>query len=208
VQKQTGAYEQTRIWFQQEFRGFDQAQFRPWTRARKRPPFFRAADGRGRCSLSAVPVVFPRIWAGMVDISAQRAEEPRRNRSRTIRPELAFYRKHTEGMLRRYVSMSLESGRVPSLLGKEMFRGNVTSYKVNSFEDVVIFIHDMERCIGRLDERQQRLIRRIAVQQFTLQEVAGMLKVPRTSVLRLYNETINRLTGVLLEVKLLEPFAY
>jgi DNA-directed RNA polymerase specialized sigma subunit len=144
----------------------------------------------------------------MVDISAQRAEEPRRNRSRTIRPELAFYRKHTEGMLRRYVSMSLESGRVPSLLGKEMFRGNVTSYKVNSFEDVVIFIHDMERCIGRLDERQQRLIRRIAVQQFTLQEVAGMLKVPRTSVLRLYNETINRLTGVLLEVKLLEPFAY
>ncbi len=158
-------------------------------------------------------VVLPRVWAAIAGIAAgqgdghnaQHRALPRRNRARIVRPELAFYRKYTEGMLRRYVAMSLEAGRVPSLLGKEMFRGNVTSYQVRSFEDVVIFIHDMERCIGRLDEGQQRLIRRIGVQQFTHKEVAGMLGLPRTTVLRMYNETINRLTGILLEVGLLEP---
>jgi len=32
----------------------------------------------------------------------------------------------------------MEAGRAPSLLGREMFRGKVTSYRVHSFEDVVI----------------------------------------------------------------------
>lgn len=41
---------------------------------------------------------------------------------------MAFYRKYTEAMLQRYVRMSMEAGKVPSLLGQEMFHGNVTSY--------------------------------------------------------------------------------
>lgn len=53
-------------------------------------------------------------------------------------PQVAFYRKYTEAMLRRYVRMSMEAGKVPSLLGREMFRAKVTSYRVESFEDVVI----------------------------------------------------------------------
>ncbi len=153
--------------------------------------------------MSAAPFSLPAVWAS----SPQSSLEPRRNRPRVLRPELAFYRKYTEGMLRRYVSMSLEAGRVPSLLGKEMFRGKVTNYQVHSFDDVVIFIHDMETCIGKLDDHQQLLIRRIALQQFTQEEVAQALGLNRRTVVRQYNETINRLTGILLEVRLLEPFA-
>jgi hypothetical protein len=44
------------------------------------------------------------------------------------------------------------------------------------------------------------------VQQFTHQEVAKMLRMPRTSVLRLYDEAMNLLTGILLEVRMLELF--
>ena len=131
--------------------------------------------------------------------------QPARNRPRPVLPELAFYRKYTEGMLLRYVSMSMEAGRVPSLIGKEMFRGKVTRYEVHSFEDVVIFIHDMEACIRRLDEEQQWLIRRIAIQQFTQEEAGKMLGVGRRTIIRRYNDAMNRLTGILLEVKLLEP---
>jgi len=40
-------------------------------------------------------------------------------------------------------------------------------------EDVVIFIHDIERCLERLDVEQQQLIARIALQQYTLQEGGG-----------------------------------
>lgn len=133
--------------------------------------------------------------------------EPVRNRPRPVSPELAFYRKYTEAMLLRYVSMSMEAGRVPSLLGKEMFRGKVTRYEVHSFEDVVIFIHDMEACLRRLDADQQWLIRRIAIQQFTQEEAGKMLGVGRRTIIRRYNDAINRLTGILLEVNLLEPVA-
>lgn len=152
--------------------------------------------------MSAAPFHLAKVWASISEPVA----EPRRNRPRVLRPELAFYRKYTEGMLRRYVSMSLEAGRVPSLLGKEMFRGKVTSYKVHSFDDVVIFIHDMETCIGKLDDHQQLLIRRIALQQFTQEEVAQALGITRRTIIRQYGETMNRLTGILLDVKLLEPF--
>lgn len=133
--------------------------------------------------------------------------EPVRNRPRPVSPELAFYRKYTEAMLLRYVSMSMEAGRVPSLLGKEMFRGKVTRYEVHSFEDVVIFIHDIEACLRRLDADQQWLIRRIAIQQFTQEEAGKMLGVGRRTIIRRYNDAINRLTGILLEVNLLEPVA-
>jgi predicted DNA-binding protein (UPF0251 family) len=134
------------------------------------------------------------------------APEPARNRPRPASPELAFYRKYTEGMLRRYVCMSMEAGRVPSLLGKEMFRGKVTNYEVHGFDDVVIFIHDIEACIRKLDDEQQWLIRRIALQQYTQEEASHMLGLKRQTILRRYNDAMNRLTAIFLDVKLLEPF--
>ena len=57
------------------------------------------------------------------------------------RVDLTLYRKYTEAVVRRYGLLSLEAGRVPSLIGRELFRGKVSSYKVQSFEDVVIFCH-------------------------------------------------------------------
>ena len=120
-------------------------------------------------------------------------------------PELGFYRKYTEGMLHRYAKLSMESGRVPSLLGQEMFRGKVTSYKVNSFDDVVIFVHDMEQCMKKLSLGGQYLVRRIAIEQYTQGETAAMLGLTLRTVVRRYGEAIDRLTRILLERKMLEP---
>jgi hypothetical protein len=113
--------------------------------------------------MSATTVVLPFVWATecLQFVMAQEAALP----PELIAQEMAFYRKYTEGMLRRYVQMSMESGKVPSLLGKEMFRGNVTSCRVGGFDDAVIFVHDVKRCLEKLDEQQQRLVTRIAVQQ-------------------------------------------
>lgn len=168
--------------------------------------------------MSAAPLLLPLLQACALQFERRpelvRSREteaeklPPRPQPRHAAAELAFYRKYTEGMLRRYVSMSMEAGRVPSLLGKEIFPGNVTSYEVHSFEDNVIFIHDMESCIKRLDSSQQWLIRRIALQQFTQEEAAQMLQFTRRTIMRKYDEAMNRLTGILLEVKLLEPFSY
>ena len=157
--------------------------------------------------MSAAAQLLPWIQASIASRELPPALEPARNRPRPVSPELSFYRKYTEGMLRRYVSMSMEAGRVPSLLGKEMFRGKVTHYEVHGFDDVVIFIHDIESCIRRLDDDQQWLIRRIALQQYTQQEAGHMLGLKRQTIIRRYNDAMNRLTAVLLEVRLLEPFA-
>ena len=68
-------------------------------------------------------------------------------------PRLAFYRQYTEAMLRRYLKLSMEAGRVPSLIGQDMFRGNVSHCKVSGFDDVVIFIADVNRCLDGLGRR-------------------------------------------------------
>ena len=56
----------------------------------------------------------------------------------TSDPELSFYRDRTMAILKRYARMSIEVGRLPSVLGRELFRGHVTGYQVGTFEDVVI----------------------------------------------------------------------
>jgi len=143
--------------------------------------------------MSAALIVLPAIWAYAASSAARREENPVLGKKgphslRLVRaealtaapagveeavpvaeakapaPKMAFYRKYTEAMLRRYQTMSMEAGRVPSLLGRELFRGNVSSYTVHSFEDVVIYVHDVERCLARLDPGQQHLVRRIALQ--------------------------------------------
>jgi hypothetical protein len=121
------------------------------------------------------------------------------------RGELAFYRKYTEAMLRRYFRLSISAGRVPSLLGRELFRGNVTSCKVASFEDVVVFCFDMEKLLGRLRPMDQRLIKRIAIQEYTQVETASMLRMSLRQCRREYGEAVNRMTEMLLEAGMLEP---
>ena len=118
-----------------------------------------------------------------------------------------FYRKYTEAMLRRYGKLSMESGRVPSMLGKEMFRGKVTSYRVQSFDDVVIFVHDVERCLGGMSLAQQRLIERIALQGYTQGETAALLGISLRTIIRRYNAALDELTRLFLRRKMLQPLS-
>ncbi len=116
-----------------------------------------------------------------------------------------FYRKYTEGMLRRYSKLSMESGRVPSMLGKEMFRGRVTNYKVQGFDDVVIFVHDVERCLRGMSPVQQHLVERIALQGYTQGETAALLGISLRTIVRRYNAALDELTRVFLRRKMLQP---
>ena len=45
-------------------------------------------------------------------------------------PDLWLYRDRTVALLRRYSRLSIEAGRLPSLLGREFFRTHVTSYRL------------------------------------------------------------------------------
>lgn len=63
-------------------------------------------------------------------------------------PDLWLYRDRTLGLLRRYQRLSVQSGRLPSLLSRELFRTRVTSYRTTTLEDTVIFVHDVARGRG------------------------------------------------------------
>src|SRR4051812_31049880 len=82
------------------------------------------------------------------------------------------YRDRTVALLRRYARASVEVGRLPSLLGRECFRAKVSSYPMSSFEDVVIFVHDMDTVLRRLNPFQQRLIAMNVLEEYSLREVA------------------------------------
>lgn len=154
--------------------------------------------------MSAV-VVLQRVWASEPVARPEPVRGEAEAATQRAAPEMAFYRKYTEGMLRRYLRMSMETGKVPSLLGKEMFRGKVTRYQVKSFEDSVIFVYDVEKCLAKLDKLQQELIARIALQEYTQGETAGMVGLGLRTVGRRYAEALDRLTEIFLEVRLLEP---
>lgn len=150
--------------------------------------------------MSAAFAVLPQVWAFAVELPEPRTKRP----DWSVRNELSLHRRYTEGLLRRYVRMSMEAGKVPSLLGKEMFRGKVTSYRVESFEDVVIFLHDVERCLERLEPEERTLIARIAIHEYTVEETAAFLHCNQRTVIRRYGRAIDRLTEVLLRAKMIE----
>jgi hypothetical protein len=157
--------------------------------------------------MSAALVILPVVWAVEQRMPAAATAVPEEQSGQTVQAAagVAFYRKYTEGMLRRYVRLSMEAGRAPSLLGREMFRGKVTNYRVQGFDDVVIFVHDVETCMAKLNEGQQYLIKRIALQEYTHAETAGMMGLCMKTVMRRYARALDKLTEIFLERKLLEP---
>jgi hypothetical protein len=151
---------------------------------------------------AAAAVVLPMVWA-----FAQEKSSLNKKKTKTkVVSHLAFYRSYTEGLLRRYVKLSMEAGHTPSLLGREMFRGKVTQYRVHSFDDVVIFVHDVGDCLKMLDQDQDALITRIALQEYTQLEAAEMFNLPARTLLRRYEKALDALTKLFLERRLLEPF--
>jgi hypothetical protein len=145
-----------------------------------------------------------RVWAVAERVAAAPPEVTPETNSKP-KVELAFYRKYTEAMLRRYLRLSIQAGRVPSLLGRELFRGHVTSYRLHSFEDAVIFCFDVEKRLGRLTVMDQQLIKRIALQEYTQGEAAGMLGLSLRNSIRQYGYALDALTEMFLEAGMLEP---
>lgn len=114
------------------------------------------------------------------------------------------YRDRTVALLRRYARASVEVGRLPSLLGRECFRAKVSSYPMASFEDIVIFVHDMDRVLRRLNPFQQRLIAMNVLEEYSLREVARLVPCPLRTVEREIPDALDELSRVLLESGLIK----
>lgn len=119
-------------------------------------------------------------------------------------PDLFLYRKKTTALLRRYMRWSLEAGRVPSLLGRELFRARITAYTATTFEARVIFLHDVERCLDQLQDFDRQLIARVVLQEYDHEAAARILQCTRRTLLRRLPELIDELSEAFLKAELLD----
>jgi len=117
--------------------------------------------------------------------------------------EFWLYRERTVALLRRYMRLSLEVGRLPSLLGREFFRTQVTSYRAHTFEDLVIFLHDIERSLDELSGEQKLMIGMIVLREYSHEEAAQVLGCARRTILRAYLEAIDTITEIFLKREIL-----
>lgn len=141
----------------------------------------------------------------IISISAC-TDQRKKSQPQVEKAPISAYRGRTLGLLRRYFRMSLDIGRLPSFLGRELFRASVSSYHVHSFEDVVILVHDVERCLERLDDFSRTLISRVVFQDYTWEETAVMMHCGRRTVARRFPRALDLLSETFLQVGLLSPF--
>lgn len=154
-----------------------------------------------------LPVVWGAASAEAVWVEGKRTREnqPAAQPARSSPPDtsLAFYRKHTESMLRRYLYASMLMGRAPALLGDAVGRGWVSSRRIRSFEDAVIFVLDVETCLNKLNVLDRKMLSRIVLQEYTQAEAADMLGMSVRTVVYKFPQALDRLTRLLLDAKLL-----
>src|SRR3981189_3099632 len=118
--------------------------------------------------------------------------------------ELWPYCRRTVALLRSYARASVEVGRLPSPLGRGLFRSRVTSYTRRNFEDVVIFVADREQAIERLNALEKRLLAMNVLEEYTIPEVARLLGCTQRTVERFLQDALDQLSRILLAGGLME----
>ena len=163
----------------------------------------------------STPFHLPTVWAVSAEAAAKVAA-PQKIPPKPISPRververeplppicLAFYRKHTESMLRRYLYASMQVGRAPSILGNSIGRGWASSRPIRTFEDAVIFVLDMERCLERLSSLDRQILSRVVLQEYTQAEAATLLGMSPRAMSYKFPQALDRLTEKLLAAGLL-----
>jgi Sigma-70, region 4 len=158
----------------------------------------------------------PLIWGtGVPDVTwrrelSQRAPKPAAQtavRAEKDSPEplvcLAFYRKHTESLLRRYLYASMQVGRAPSILSDPIARGWASSRPIRTFEDAVIFVLDIERCLSQISSLDREMLSRIVLQEYTQAEAATLIGMSVRAISYKFPQALDRLTEKVLAAKLL-----
>ena len=117
--------------------------------------------------------------------------------------EICLYRKRTINLLQRYAKLSIETGRLPSVLGGMGFRARISSYPLHTFEDAVIFVFDVERCLGELDKYEYEVLARVILRGEHPEQAAREIHCTSRSVYRTLPETLDKLTKKFLRREIL-----
>jgi hypothetical protein len=101
--------------------------------------------------------------------------------------------------------MAVDLGRLPSILGGLCFRARVSSYPLHTFEDAIVFVHDIERVFDRIDRHFMEIVAGVIMLDYSIPEAALRLGITVQRAERRYHAALDSLSRALLEVKLLRP---
>jgi hypothetical protein len=124
---------------------------------------------------------------------------------RTASANLPAYRSYTRALLRRYFRMAVDIGRLPSILGGLCFRARVSSYRLHTFEDAVIFVHDIERVFERIPRPAMEIIAGVVLLDYSIPEAALRLDITVQRAERRFASAVDSLSAALLDAGLLRP---
>lgn len=118
--------------------------------------------------------------------------------------ELVACRPYTRALLRRYIRLAADLGRLPSILGGICFRPRYSGSRVRTFEDAVIFVHDVERAFDRVEAAHMEIIAGVILLDYSIPEVALRMGITVQRAERRYASAVDALSAVLLETGLLQ----
>ncbi len=123
----------------------------------------------------------------------------------TVSGPWMVYRPYTRALLRRYLRIALDIGRLPSILGGLSFRAKVSSYRLSSFEDAVIFVHDVEKVFDRVDRPSMEIVAGVLLLDYTVPEAALRMGITVQRAERRLASALDSISELLVEVGLLRP---
>lgn len=115
------------------------------------------------------------------------------------RPEMLCFRGQTFALVRHFFEISCQVGRLPSILGRELFRSRVSHHAIPSFEDQVVFNRDIELCLAKLRDDHAEIITLVGLYDFSHEEVAEMLHCSKAWIAQRFAEAIDCLSEIFLE---------
>jgi len=118
-------------------------------------------------------------------------------------PETVCYRGQTLAIIRHFFEISAQLGRLPSILGREFFRAKVSHHTIPSFEDQVLFAHDVQGALMRLGDEDVEVIALIGLYDVSHAQAAAMLHRSEGCISQRYSEAIARLTRIFLDIGVL-----
>jgi DNA-directed RNA polymerase specialized sigma24 family protein len=118
-------------------------------------------------------------------------------------PEDYFLRSATHALLRRYIYAAMQPCRIASTLDIPIGRGWASSRRIRTFEDALIFVFDMEKCLNSLDARDRDMLSHLVIQEYTQAETATLLGISTRALSYKFPAALDRLTKKLIDAELL-----
>ena len=109
-----------------------------------------------------------------------------------------LYRAMTLKLLHRYQRMAMSVGRMPAILGGEVFRSKYRSPYAGGFENAVIFVHDVEKMLNRLDRESRAVIAHVVLEEYTQIEASRLTGRTERHVQRQFADALDRMTEMLI----------